>query len=429
MAEPDVRAATPGAAPDKTPGAVRAAALDAAWRRWKAVVVALFLLMPALLCVIKLQRGTADYLVWLYQATIAVYLLVALLYLTPLRARISGRLWVGFGFTVVCLLLLVDWIDPAVAWEAMRTANPVLLALMLVPYLLSYWLRAWRWQLLLLPVKRITFKNSFDALMIGFWGNSIYPARAGEFMRAYAIAKTEHISTSAAFATVVMERIWDGIMILLFLLVLLLTFPLASPEVRWGGVAGLFFFGGALLAMLAVHFAEARVLALLRRLLGGLLTVAQLDRLAEMVGSFSRGIAVVRHPGQLLLVFGSTLLIWLLSVAALYPVLLAFDFGLQFTPVTLAAGATVTLVATALAITVPSAPGGAGPFQVAVLIALGAIVPPDAGVDPLHFKSVSGSFSVIYWLLSVIPVILIGFYALWSARVQVREMRDLAEAE
>lgn len=423
MAGADDRGAALGAAP----GLARGVALGAAWRRWKAVVVALCLLMPALLCGIKLARGAAPYLVNFYLATAAVYIAVALAYLTPLRARLSGRLWVGFGFTVVCLLLLVDWIDPEVAWQALRTANPALLALMLLPYLLSYPLRAWRWQLLLLPVKKISFKNSFDALMIGFWGNCIYPARAGEFLRAYAIAKTENISTSAAFATVVMERIWDGIMILLLLLVLLLTFPLASPEVRWGGVVGMVFFGGALALMLVVHFAEARVVALLRRLLGGLLPPPQLDRVVAMLGSFSRGIAVVRQPGQLLLIFGSTLLIWLLSVAALYPVLLAFDFGMQFTPVTLAAGATVTLVASSLAITVPSAPGGAGPFHVAVLIALGAIVPPDAGIDLLRFKSVSGSFSVAYWLLSVLPVIIIGFYSLWSARVQVREVRELAD--
>jgi len=283
--------------------------------------------------------------------------------------------------------------------------------------------------MLLLPVKRVSFKNSFDALMIGFWGNSVYPARAGEFLRAYAIAKTENISKSAAFATVVMERIWDGIMVLLFLLALLLFFPLVSPEVRYAGLAGLVVFGGALVIMLLLHFAEQRVLVMARRLLCGRMPPARIERGVEVFLSFSRGIAVVRHPGRLLLILGSTLLIWLLSLVALYPALLAFDFGITFSMTTLAVAATVTLVATSLAITVPSAPGGAGPFQVATLIALVTVVPPGATVDLAQFKSVSASFSIAYWLLSILPVIAIGFYALWSARLQVREVRRLTEQE
>lgn len=404
----------------------RALSLARLWSRGKAGIVACCLLLPAVLCAVKLARGAAPYLLWFYTGTAAVYVLVALLYLTPLRARLSGRLWFGFGITVVCLLLLFDWIDPRAAWQALCDAHYGLLLVALLPTLLAYLVRAVRWQVLLHTVKPISFRNSLDALMIGFWGNCIYPARAGEFLRAYVIARTEQISKSAAFATVVMERIWDGIAILLFLLVLLLAMPVASPEVRWAGLAGVVVFGGALAVMLLLHFQEARATALLRRFGCAFLSPALLDRAAEMLESFSRGIAVVRQPRQLLRIAGATLLIWLLSAVALYPALLAFDFGIAFTPVTLAAAATVVIVATSLAITIPSAPGGAGPFQVAILIVLPAILPAADAAQLAQAKSVSGSFSLAYWLLSVVPVILVGFYCLWSARVTVRDVRRLA---
>lgn len=393
------------------------------WQRFKAWIVAGCLLIPALMALFKLARPHAPYLEPGYLLLAGLYLAVAALYLTPLRRRLSGRLWFGFGITTVCLLLLVDWIEPGAAWRALRTAHYGLLLLMLVPYLLSFWLRAVRWQFLLAPVKPVTFRNSFDAMMIGFWGNNLYPARAGEFLRAYAIARTEAISKSAAFATVVMERIWDGMTILLFLVLLVMFYPFESADVRWGGALGLVVYGGALVLMLLVHFFEPQARGLLARTLGERCPPARKARFDEILCSFSRGIAVVRSGKQLAWIAGSSLLIWLLNVAAIYPVLLAFDFGVPFDRTGLLVAATLILVLTALAITIPSAPGGAGPFHLAGMLALQAVAPPLAPAALATYKSVSGSFAVVFWILSVLPTVLIGFWCLWSARINLRDLR------
>jgi len=397
-------------------------------KRYKTVVVSACLLLPALLAAVKMYRGVAAYLAWGYVLVICLWPVLAAFYLTPWRCRISGRFWFSIGITLVCLLLLVDWVEPRQVWDTLKTANYWLCLLMLFPYMLSYVVRGYRWQYLLRPVKKIGFKNSFDALMIGFWGNSIYPARAGEFIRAYAISRTEGISKSAAFATVVMERIWDGMMVLFFLLVLLIVYPSHNPMVHWGGVLGLVIYGGTLIFMLFVHFGEKRIVAWLRRQ-ERLCDEGLRNRLETIIVSFSRGIEAIRDPGQLLRVAGTTFLIWALTIVATYPVLLAFDFGVDFDHVLLLTSATMILVLTALAITLPSAPGGAGPFHVATMVALQAVLQTDGNLDLKRFQSVSGSFALVYWILSVAPTVIVGFYCIWSARLQLGEISKMQEGE
>src|SRR5690242_1640832 len=91
---------------------------------------------------------------------------------------------------------------------------------MLPPLMISNLFRAWRWEYLLRPVKRdLRFRNLFSAMMVGYMINNVLP-RAGEIARPYAIGKLEGVSRSAAFGTVLMERIFD---LLSFLVVIALV--------------------------------------------------------------------------------------------------------------------------------------------------------------------------------------------------------------
>ena len=83
----------------------------------------------------------------------------------------------------------------------------------LVIITLSYVTRAYRWQILLRPFKPIPVKEIYSPLMIGFMGN-VLPARAGEFLRAYLVGKKNDITFSGAFSTIIVERLFDLICLL-----------------------------------------------------------------------------------------------------------------------------------------------------------------------------------------------------------------------
>ena len=94
----------------------------------------------------------------------------------------------------------------------------------------AVWARTWRWHYLLRPLKRVPLGRLFPIVVIGYMGNNVYPARAGEFIRAYVLKRNEDVSASASFATIVVERIFDGIVMLIFVLV---TLPLAPTLPDW----------------------------------------------------------------------------------------------------------------------------------------------------------------------------------------------------
>ena len=142
------------------------------------------------------------------------------------------KFWFGLGISLICLYLVFRNIEVDKVFETMRSVNYLYLGeLAIILQLSTIWLRAERWKYLLaLPIKKLTFKHLLPATMIGFMANNILPARAGEFVRAYVIGKKERISSTASFATIIIERVCDMITMLsfLFLLIFVVKFPVQT---------------------------------------------------------------------------------------------------------------------------------------------------------------------------------------------------------
>src|SRR6185436_7670349 len=142
------------------------------------------------------------------------------------------------------------------------------LTISFVTAILSLVIRSLRWQYLLEPLGRATFANAFRATCVGFAASSVLPARAGEVIRPYFLAKHENMSATGAFATVILERVLDTLTVLLLLAAnVLLSRPVITPAnavafeaVKWAGATAA---AGALAAMvllfvLAGHPARLR---------------------------------------------------------------------------------------------------------------------------------------------------------------------------
>ena len=129
------------------------------------------------------------------------------------------RFWIGLVISAVCLWLALRNLSVA----AVLSKLPGIKYWWLVPgvaiYFIAVWARAWRWRYLLRPIKPIPTRSLFPITCIGYAGNNIYPARAGEVLRAVVLKRHEDVAISASLATIIVERVFDGVVMLAFVFI------------------------------------------------------------------------------------------------------------------------------------------------------------------------------------------------------------------
>src|SRR6266853_2349983 len=183
-----------------------------------------------------------------------------------------------------------------VAGEILR-ARLRWLAVSLAATLLSLVIRSFRWQYLLEPLGHASFSNAFRATAVGFAASSILPARAGEVIRPYFLARHENMTATGAFATIILERVLDVLTVLVLLASFVFVFdrgaaeanPPAFTAVKWAGATAL---GGAVVALVVMFVLAGdperigRVMTRLEQTIPSTLA-ALIGRVAE---KFSRGL-------------------------------------------------------------------------------------------------------------------------------------------
>ncbi|MBF0507595.1 MAG: flippase-like domain-containing protein [Deltaproteobacteria bacterium] len=274
------------------------------------------------------------------------------------------KLMIGLAISALFLYLTFRQVDYRALFVALKSAD----YLALVPAALAlysvYVLRAGRWFFLLRPIKKTGFYNLMSATSIGFMANFVLPARAGEFIRAYQIGRLEGISKPAAFATVVVERLLDGLTLLVFLVVVINSvragrdhspFLTALEWAGWLSLAMYLTFAVVLILLKTRAALTTKWLRWLFRFLPGPWLEAGLG----IILRFTDGIILVKSPWQLSLIVLSSLAMWLLNGVCVY------FFGLAFGVSLSAAGSLLVLVALTFGIMLPSAPGFVGTYHAA----------------------------------------------------------------
>src|SRR5690606_24067374 len=129
------------------------------------------------------------------------------------------QFWLGVIISVLFIWLALRGLQLDEFWSAVQKANYWWLLPGIGVYFVGVWVRAWRWHYLLKPIKKIPTKTMFPITTIGYMGNNIYPARAGEVLRAVILKRKEGVPVSASLATIIVERIFDGVVMLAFIFV------------------------------------------------------------------------------------------------------------------------------------------------------------------------------------------------------------------
>jgi uncharacterized protein (TIRG00374 family) len=325
------------------------------------------------------------------------------------RARVA----VSLAVTAFFLWLALRGVEWAQVAAHLREANWAWLALSALVGTLGVHLRALRWKTLLAPVDpNVAFRPRVAGAAVGFAANNLIPARVGEVVRAVVTARLAKLPVSAVFASLVVERVLDGVVTvgLLFGVMALPGFPhpeqaaAALTAVRilalLMGVAGLVLITLALLPAQSVALAEGTA----GRLLPARLRAPFRARLDEFIA----GLAVLRNPRLLALSVGWAVAQWLFLPLSIYFAFLAF--GIR-EPGYL--GAVFLQCAINLAVAVPSSPGFFGPLEAAATFGLGLW-----GVD----KARAVSFAIGYHIAGYVCVTLLGLWYVQRLNLGWREL-------
>jgi len=289
------------------------------------------------------------------------------------------------------------------AWQALHTADYLWLIPGIAVYFIGVLVRSWRWHYLLRPLKKIPTFIMFPIVAIGYMGNNIYPARAGELLRAAVLKQREGVPISASLATIIIERIFDGVVMLAFVFLNLgqLTGLTGSSGVigklnirdvaLWGSV---FFFGALLVFLLAAMFPTVTE-RLITFTIDRFVPLRLREKTRGVTLRFLTGLEALRSPKEALMIFFTTVVIWLLETGKYWFVMHAFQFQVSFFALMLMNGIVN------LATTLPSAPGYVGTFDAPGIALLSAY-----GVLP----EIAASYTLVLHAALWFPITALGAY-------------------
>lgn len=335
--------------------------------------------------------------------------------------RSRGRLLLGAALAVPLLYLFLRGVAWSELTAAFREARPGYLLGVLVATIATYTLRAWRWGYLLAPLIRVPFARLWSATWVGFMTGLLVP-RAGEVVRPYLIARRHRTRTSAAFASIILERLCDLLAVVVLFGLYLYVLPMPDSQ-RRGPLLGVLKAAGALaglgavvlLALLAAfHFHADRAMAALDRLFS-LLPARLAGPLSRALRSFSDGLVVLQAPaGHLLVIAGQSILVWLAIAAGVHWNNQAFGIELPFHATFLILGFLT------VGVSVPT-PGMVGGFHELFRIALTE----SFGVN----EAVAAAAGIALHAINNLPVLLLGLALIGREGLSLGRVAEMADQD
>jgi uncharacterized protein (TIRG00374 family) len=313
------------------------------------------------------------------------------------------QLWLGVLISIFFVWFSLRGLKLGEFWDVVKNANYWWILPGIVVYFVGMWVRAWRWHYLLGPIKKIPTRKMFPITTIGYMGNNIYPARAGEVLRAVILKRKEGVPVSASLATIIVERIFDGVVMLAFVFINLPELAKLTGEsgfvgniqqvAIWGTAA---FIGALVVFLLAAMFPQMTV-KIGEWFIVNLMPERFREKTRGIMHKFLDGLASLRSPLNILMVFVTSVIIWLFETMKYWFVMHAFGFTVSFFALMLMNGIVN------LATTIPSAPGYIGTFDAPGIAVLTAY-----GVD----KAVAAGYTLTLHVALWLPITLLGAYYL-----------------
>jgi glycosyltransferase 2 family protein len=336
-----------------------------------------------------------------------------------MRSRLRAVLVLALTFGLLAYFL--RGVDLREVWTRTRHADGRLLALAVGVTLMTYALRALRWRYLLAPIGPTHYATAFRTTVIGFAANFLLPARPGEVLRPYLLARRENLPPTACFATIILERLLDLVTVLLLFGAFVLLVDPASlsgdpamyARVKTGGLlaAAASIAGLVVFFLLAGHPERLGAWALrIERVLPAKLA----HLVARLVESFAEGLAVMRRPRHLAGSLALSFPLWLSIALGIYVTSHAFDMTFSYL------GSFLVMTLLVVGVAVPT-PGQVGGFHTAYRIAVTTFfgVPNPTAVGA----------AIVLHAISFVPVTLLGLVFMAREGLSFGRMRAMATDE
>lgn len=330
------------------------------------------------------------------------------------------QFWLGVLISLVFLYLALRGLRLEELGQAIKGANYWWLLPGVAVYFVGVWARAWRWHYLLRPIKSIPTMRMFPIVTMGYAGNNIFPARAGEVLRAIVLKRKEQVPVSASLATIIVERVFDGVVMLAFVflnlpeLARLTTDSGFVGDIRTLALVGSGVFLAALLIFLWMAMAPEQAEAIIEKITNRLAPHRYRQQIIDLSKRFLGGLESLRSPREALMVFITSVVIWLLETGKYWFLMHAFPFHVSFFALMLMNGIVN------LATTIPSAPGYVGTFDapgIAVLVAYGVS------------KTTAAAYTLVLHIALWLPITALGGYYLFKEGIHMGEDFDKLQAE
>jgi uncharacterized protein (TIRG00374 family) len=320
------------------------------------------------------------------------------------------RVWLPILVSAVLLVLFLNALrgqadQLADALSRLTTTWPLLIPAIGL-YFVGVWLRSARWGLLL-PEHAIKTSTLFRALVVGFTVNNLLPLRMGEVARAILLSRWGAVAYTATVASLLVERVLDGLSLAVLLLIALKVLP-DPPGYLWavGTIAAIGFLVGAV--VLAVAAWRASALSAMAKFVARFLPRRFRPGLIKTSSSFARSLALVHSPGRLVRLMGLSLVAWCSELGLFF--VLMFTLGIAGSyPQALLVGSAANF-----ATLIPSSPGYAGTFDAA----LGK-----AAQDALHISAgLAGAYDILVHATLFLPVVVVGTLVLWRSHLSFQQI-------
>jgi glycosyltransferase 2 family protein len=318
---------------------------------------------------------------------------------------------IGAIVSVFFLWLALRKVEFSELWTTLQNARWEYLVPNLVLVVGVMFLRAWRWKLILRPVGQVSYARVYSSTMIGFMANNVLPARLGEIARAISLGMKTGLSRSATLATIIVERVYDSLTLLIFLW-LVFAFSRISELTEVGRITYLGWI------FLAVTLGLSGLLALMQyrnshvvRFVSFLTRPLSEKRQAqakEIITKFARGLRIHHNWSTTLGIAVSSLLLWFVMGISNYFIFLALGFDhLPWE------ASFVVLVVVSLMISIPSTAGYVGVFHWATQISLAVYgLPQSQGL----------AVAIVLHAAQYIPITVLGFYFLRREHFRLRDV-------
>ncbi len=328
--------------------------------------------------------------------------------------KVRWNVFIGLFISLILVIYILSRVDYKEVANAFSGASYIWTIPTMLGGLFAMWIRAIRWRWLLKPVRLLKIHTLFSSVMIGFMANNLLPARIGELVRAISLSKKHQLSKSSVFATVVAERVFDsiGLLIVFWLSFFFIDYPEELKK------AGFFIFIFICLIMVFLYLLKMKTDLGVRLICKPLarFSVKLSTKVESILRKFAIGLSVLTTPSSIIIILLISIFLWIFTGLTGYLIFIAFGLYPEIW------AAFILLFVSVLAVSLPSSPGYVGTFHAACIIAFNLISSLGMFNQEIS-KSVALSYSVVLWSCQFFPVTIIGLYYLKKEHLRFKDIK------